>query len=164
MGIGQGSYDTKLTNNIGAQADEGEAHIAINPTDSNEMVLGFMDLDNTVAFRIYNSSDGGSTWQESTFQTDSIVSTAYPGHSIAGGGDILFAYDKNGKLYCSWIFLIVDNNSSNPFDSALFAGFWASSLDNGNTFSFEPGINRHFGLGKIDVIAGTIHNYEQGIL
>ena len=103
-------------------------------------------MDNTssgaINYPVYYSNDGGTTWTKSTFNAFSKLNTDFPGYSFIGGGDPVFAYDKNGNLYFSWIYLVL--NSTN--DTAVAAMYWAKSSDNGVSFTLQPG-NNHF-IGK----------------
>lgn len=143
--------------------DKGEAHIVINPTDSNKMVIGCMNMLPQTSFKIYHSSDAGNTWTPSTFNPAQQVPIDFPGYTTAGGGDIVFAYDKNGDLYCSWIYLLLNVNMQNYLDSCLFIGYWAKSSDNGQTFTYEAGDNHFFGKGKFDVQQLIVHDFGDGL-
>lgn len=161
-GYAQGVYDQKITPNTDASKDEGEADIAINTTDSNKMTIGFMESSATsVVFRLYNTSDGGNTWSASTLDPLAITTGEFPGYLLAGGGDILLAYDKTGKLYCSWIYLLLP--PSQNIDSCRWVSYWAYSTDNGNTFSLEPGNSHFWGQGILNPFSDAIANYADGI-
>jgi hypothetical protein len=124
-----------------------------------------MNLGTGIDFNVYNSIAGGNSWQLSQLNTSSFFDSDYPNNSIIGGGDIVFAYDKNGVLYCSWIYLSTDNSSANPLDSALWTSYWATSIDNGNTFTLASGVDHFFGRGKVNLNGGiSVLNYEEGIL
>ncbi len=147
-------YDTSVSGSTNAQQDEGEAHIAINPLDSAQMVLGFMEIapDGLVNFEIYSSSDEGNSWQASSFDPIAFMQNGdLNGYDQIGGGDIVFAYDQSGTLYCSWITLWADLSSTSPFDSCLWKSSWAQSTDNGVTFSTAAGTDKYFAEGLIDV-------------
>ena len=130
--IAQAQYDNALDNSA-TNGDEGEAHIAISPIDSSKMVTGFMRSRAGLSFHIYSSQDGGDTWQASTFTPIPDMQNDLPGYSVIGGGDIVFAYDLSGDLYCSWISLWSDLSSNDPLDSCLWKAAWAKSTDNGET-------------------------------
>lgn len=153
-------FDQPVT---GPGGDKGEAHIAINPTDSNKMVLGCMNLIPQVSFKIYHSSDAGNTWTPSTFNPVQQIAADFPGHNTLGGGDIIFAYDKNGDLYCSWIYLVGNLSLPNYLDSCIWTSYWAKSSDNGQTFTYEAGENHFFGKGKFDVQQLIVHDYADGL-
>lgn len=155
--------ENKISALSGSAVNESEAHIAINPSDTNQIAVGYMHTDASgLMFKVHTTNDGGNSWTQSSFNglnlTSTVVSSSY---LVAGGGDIILAYDKNGKLYTSWIYLLY-----NPIaDTALFAGFWASSNNNGNSFSFEStsGQNHYFGLGALVNGLSDIANIYQGV-
>jgi hypothetical protein len=167
FGIHAQTLDSKLSNNTNSNTDEGEAHIAIDPNDSLKMVLGFMEIGfSGVDFKVYHSSNGGNTWQASTLNTASIMATDFPGHTIVGGGDVVFAYDNNGNLYCTWIYLLGNLSLPNFADSLRWASYWAKSTDNGNTFTLASNSDRFFGEGKLAISSTgniSVHNYKDGI-
>ena len=74
---------------------ESELHVAINPADSNNIVLAVMkgtfDSDTFSRISIYYTKDYGVTWQKSAFIGKS------PG--TFGGGDPVVAFDRNGRVY-----------------------------------------------------------------
>ena len=49
-GVNAQPYDKKMTPNVTAGTQEGEACLAINPTDSNLMAIGFMESSSTLDF------------------------------------------------------------------------------------------------------------------
>lgn len=141
--------------------NEAEAHIAINPSNNNQMAVGYMEDNNGLKFKIYYSVDAGNTWNQSSFNAPGLSNPLFPGLLAIGGGDIILAYDKTGKLYASWIYLYYNQST----DSAFFTGFWASSLDNGQTFQFENVNNNDefFGRGVMTNSLQTITNAFDGI-
>ncbi|PCJ38480.1 MAG: hypothetical protein COA99_11945 [Moraxellaceae bacterium] len=158
--------DDQISSSTNSANDEGEAHIAMNPIDSNELVMGYMELPMTAAigFNIHTSQDGGDTWQSSLFDPVAAVGQQVPNYDLIGGGDIVFAYDNTGKLYCSWITLWADMSLPSPLDSCLWLASWAYSNDNGMNFIMESGGDQYFAEGKINVNGAlTIHNYKDGI-
>lgn len=74
---------------------ESELHVAINPVDSNNIVLAVMkgtfDSDTFSRISIYYTKDYGDTWQKSAFIGKS------PG--TFGAGDPVVAFDRNGRAY-----------------------------------------------------------------
>lgn len=155
------SQETKLNVSAAAATNEAEGHIAIDPNDTNRIAIGYMFQNNSgLSFRVYHTNNGGDTWSTSSFDPVSMSSGQLPG-TIAGGGDIILAYDKNGKLYVTWIYLFYDFNS----DSAYFSGFWASSTDNGASFQFEDttGHNEQFGIGVLTNFFNNIANLYDGV-
>lgn len=150
-----------VSNATSASLGEAEAHIAINPSDSNQMAVGYMSQNPSLEFKIYYSTDAGNSWNLSSFNSLQLSNPLYPGLLVAGGGDIILAYDKTGKLYVSWIYLYYDT----PADSAYFSGQWASSTDNGQSFQFEN-VNQSdefFGRGVLTNGLSNIANINEGI-
>ncbi|HRH67442.1 MAG TPA: sialidase family protein, partial [Bacteroidia bacterium] len=113
----------------GSAEAESEVHAALNPLDSNNWVCSSNTVDpngsgtNDVPVNhIYYTNDFGSTWTRSGFDPLPVVS----GVTIAGGGDPNFAYDKNGRVYTSWINLYLQG-----FTSVTWQLLWAYSDDGG---------------------------------
>lgn len=155
-----GNAETKISNVMSSSIEEAEGFIAVNPTDSNKMVLSYMDFSSTLIFPVYYTSDGGQTWTRSAFSSSNIVSQDVPGGIIGGGGDPVFAFDNSGKLYFSFIYLIIDQSSG----VAFFNMYWASSMDNGQTFQFETGTDHFVGTGGLNLLNGnTIDTIGEGV-
>jgi hypothetical protein len=114
---------------------ESEVHAAINPTDPMNIVVSPIRLNpnnmqEALICPVYSTKDFGVTWQKSAFKTWPARANSL----VAGGGDPVFAFDANGKLYFSWIDLYVVNGAP-PYYMAIF---WASSTDGGVTFTMAP--------------------------
>ncbi len=133
--------DTKLTNNASSGIDEAESFIAMDPSNNNNLVMSYMANSNTtgITYPIYYSSNAGQSWIKSSFNSFTYLQQSFPGGSFLGGGDPIFAYDKSGKLYFSWIYLVA---KANVFDSVYACMFLASSSNNGQTWNVEPGNDR----------------------
>ncbi len=123
----QGStFDRRVS--IGG-SEESELHAAVNPTDSNNIVCSAMSqAELGLTFPMYYTKDFGKTWHASNFSPAPSDLTAL----VLGGGDPMFAFDANGKLYYSWIdlYLSLGGGFSNP----PMVMFWASSTDGGANF------------------------------
>lgn len=137
-----------------AQIQEAEAFVAINPTDSNHLVLSFMRQDPnnfqaSLTFPVYYSLDGGNTWELSSFDSKAIFDLDYSGAFIAGGGDPVFAFDNTGKLYLSWIYLGISNFTSLTGEMSMY---WAYSEDKGATFQVAPGSRHFIGRGSLNLL------------
>jgi hypothetical protein len=148
--------ELKVTTSNSSGDEEGEAHIAINPKNNQQLIFSYMDNSAAgMTFPIYYSNNGGYNWTKSTFNALTYLNQDYgSGTFVAGGGDPIFAYDKNGKLYFSWIFLSF--NISTP-DTAYANMYWASSLDNGATWNLEPNADHFIGKSALDV--STFESY-----
>jgi hypothetical protein len=141
-------------------AEEGEAHIAMDPSNNNNLVMSYMNNNSATGleFPIYTSNNAGQSWTKSSFNSLVYLSEMYPNGFVAGGGDPIFAYDKTGKLYFSWIYLVFD--VSTP-DTAFACMFWASSTNNGSTWTVLPGKDRYIGITALDVNTfESFSNYE----
>jgi hypothetical protein len=80
---------------------ESEVHAAINPTDTTNIVVGPIHISpaSGMILPIYYTTNFGASWTKSSYQ-------AIPyefGAQISGGGDPVFAFDADGKVYMSWI-------------------------------------------------------------
>lgn len=128
--------------------EEGEAQICIDPSNPNNLVMSFMNNTSTgsIQYPVYRSTNGGDTWTKSNFNAFGLLNTEFPGSVAVGGGDPVFAWDKNGNLYFSWIYLVANST----FDTAIAAMYWAKSTDNGATFTLAPGDNHFIGKSYID--------------
>ena len=83
-----------------------EPHIAINPNDANHIVVTFMSVGGEFEFPVYYSFDAGETWAKSDYS----IASSFKTHmgitaELEHGGDPILAFDNNGKLYFSWLFV-----------------------------------------------------------
>lgn len=113
---------------------EAELHAAVNPTDTNNIIVAGMYFDGSVplgttnvTFPIFYTSDCGQTWQQSAFNGD--LGGAFLSR---GGGDPVIAFDNNGVAYLS--FLLIDLTATLGLDTRLH---WATSLDGGATWELQ---------------------------
>ena len=148
--------DERITTNP-AHVDEGEISVIYDPTDSNNLILSYMEQSTGLTFPVYYSSNGGTSWTLSDFNSLSIMSADFPGQLPAGGGDPSFAWDKNGKVYFAWIYLTINS----AFDTAYFTLNWAYSNDKGHTWHTVA--NHFIGRGAINATTQTILPYKDGI-
>lgn len=141
--------EKKLSVVTSASIEEGEAHIAINPANNDQLVMSYMEESNgAIRFPVYYSNNAGQTWSKSSFNATSYLSQDLgAGTQAAGGGDPIFAYDKNGKLYFSWIYLAFNQN---VLDTVYALMYIASSTDNGASFALEPGANHFIARAALD--------------
>lgn len=142
----QSYTNTKVTSGTRV---ESEIHAAINPKDSNNIVVSPIRQattqgENAVTVPIYYTKDFGKTWKVSSFEALPPVANYY----IMGGGDPVFAFDADGKCYFTWIHLYATISSQFQIDS-LFAGLYcAESTDGGESWTFNGRTIAPLGKGK----------------
>ncbi|MBS1912709.1 MAG: hypothetical protein JST22_12045 [Bacteroidetes bacterium] len=109
---------------------ESEVHAAINPLDSNNILVSpiRLNLADGLLCPVYYTKDFGVTWHKSVFRT------IPRGLDILnnGGGDPVLAFDADGTGYLVWISLFQPPTSS---DSTYFGLYWARSTDGGVTWA-----------------------------
>ncbi len=117
-------------------ASESEIAIALNPNDSNNIVVSPILQDGLNRIRpvtcpVYYSTDFGETWAKSSFAPSPILGNSNNNlnYQIIGGGDPMFAFDNNGRLYFSWISLYLTLNGITP--DSIFAKMFYAFSDNG---------------------------------
>jgi hypothetical protein len=86
---------------------ESELHAAINPLDSNNIIMSAMrqNPDNILSpltFPTYYTKDFGQTWEVSTF--DGTIDDGF----VIGGGDPIIVFDTEGIAYICWLTLSTD--------------------------------------------------------
>ncbi len=113
---------------------ESEVHAAINPTDSSNIVVSPIrttkDQFAGIICPIYYTKDFGKTWKKSSFEAkpkDTLILEV-------GGGDPMYAFDANGKLYFSWMNFYIKGFG---FDTVYEDMSWAYSTDGGDSWKRE---------------------------
>ena len=119
--------DKNLSN---SEESESEIHAAINPTDTNNIIVASMrftegPLGGALSFPIYYTNDFGQSWDISPFDGVSDQLNSF----VLGGGDPIIVFDNDGVAYLSWLTLTVDLSFS--FSITLH---WAISNDSGATW------------------------------
>lgn len=110
-----------------------EPFIALHPTDPNRLILSYMESGSAFDYPIFYTTDGGTTWTQSSFSTASQHAAEFSGATIMGGGDPVLAYEGNGTIHMSWIYLRLDGFALNA------AMLYAYSTDDGATFTIPTG-------------------------
>lgn len=110
---------------------ESEVHAAINPRDTNNIIIAGMVLDadallGALSFPIYYTRDFGQSWQLSQFDG---VSDMGPFTLILGGGDPVLAFDTEGTAYLSWLTFTINLNFTIGIQL-----HWAISTDGGENW------------------------------
>jgi hypothetical protein len=125
-----------------APASEAEIDIAINPTDSNNIVVSpiFQDRTNQtkpITCPVYYSTNFGESWTKSDFDPDPIDPYDQNfNYMIIGGGDPMFAFDDKGRLYLSWIYLYITLEGFTP-DSIYMNMLYAYSDNGGKDWTYD---------------------------
>lgn len=128
-------------------APESEVHAAINPTDSNNIVVSpIRNSGQGFTTPIYYTKDFGKSWKKSSFNPAPSEAAA----TVLGGGDPLFAFDADGRLYYSWINLYAVNFDLTNLRWALL---WAYSDNGGETWVHNSSMQIAFSSG-INLVSG----------
>lgn len=153
--------EKKLSSATTPTIEEAETSIIVDPTDTNNIVLSYMSQSSTgLSFPIYYSSNGGTNWTKSTFNTQTIAGNDFHSGLISGGGDPVFAWDKvTHTLYFGWIYLVLNS----AHDTSFFTLNWAYSNDNGKTWKTKPGEAHFIGQGAVDISTGSEIPYKDGV-
>jgi hypothetical protein len=115
---------------------ESELHAAINPIDSNNIIVSAMRwseglLGGDLSFPVYYTHDFGATWQRSDFDGTNDFSLLT---LLFGGGDPVIAFDADGVAYLSYLTVTLELLAL-EFKISLR---WAVSRDGGATWTAQP--------------------------
>lgn len=161
----QGNSQSKTTGNDQSLSgitdpDEGESEVslAVSLSDSNKIVVSFMYQGMTMPldFPVYYSSDGGKSWSSSSFSPLFETMNQFPNLFPIGGGDPVFAWDKTGRVYMSWLYLISDMNMDTMFAHTM----WAYSDNSGKDWSMEQAPDNIICTGAMNMNEDMFPNYE----
>jgi hypothetical protein len=90
------SRNLLITRNFGYAPYQTEPHLVVNPLDPDHLIMGTIDYNMGSTMSVYVSFDAGATWdgprQILRFRDD-----------IAGAGDPVLAFDKDGNAYICMI-------------------------------------------------------------
>ncbi len=135
---------------------ESEVHAAINPTDSNNIIVSPIQqgtVNNGLICPIYYTKDFGATWRKSEFQNIPEIEGQI---FTLGGGDPIVAFDNNGTAYLFWLSIYVRDFNPNTIYSAFY---WAYSNDGGVTWT-QPE-NNTVALSGVNQSVGTGFFYDK---
>jgi hypothetical protein len=153
------TYESRVTINTKA-IQEAEVSLAYHPADSSKVVISFMEESSSgLNFPIYYSSDGGQSWTHSSFNAKSILAQDHAGQFIGGGGDPAFAWDKNGRVYFSWIYLTLNASQ----DTAFWNLMYAYSDNYGQSWVVPAGKDRYIGTGALNPLNNSLFNIGDGV-
>ncbi|MFK7970582.1 MAG: T9SS type A sorting domain-containing protein [Bacteroidia bacterium] len=151
--------ERRLTTATSRTDSEAEAHIAVNPTDSLNIIMSYMQFGQAgLSFPIYVTFDGGDTWSQRSLDVEAIANLD-TSLIYAGGGDPIFAFDATGKLYFSWLLLGLNVNQPTALGLRMF---WVYSTDGGNTFQYLPNEGRIVAEGALDGFTNETLNIGVG--
>jgi len=113
---------------------EAEFHVAINPTDTNNIVVctmhGFAQVTDSY-FSIYYTEDFGITWKESNFQG------MHSGDE--GAGDPVLSFDAEGDLYLVHLVVTKDSNIETVLSKSADKGkSWTKVYNYPAAFTDKP--------------------------
>lgn len=116
----------------GGAENESEVHAAINPFDTNNIVVSPIQNSGTgLSCPVYYTKNFGSSWSKSSFQN----MPSEPGGLTIGGGDPVFAFGKDSIVYMTWIDLYIKNMS---YADGHWGLFYAYSNDGGANWLTSP--------------------------
>jgi hypothetical protein len=151
------SQEYRFTDLEDRSRSEGEPFIAVNPNDSNHIVVSFMDLGFQLDFPVFFSLDGGDNWERSLVNVMDTFKADFPDLIVGGGGDPVLAFDASGRLYFTWIYLGIE------FGTGTVVTYWAWSDNQGRDFQLAKGSHRYIEFGKINLFTAEILNEGKGI-
>lgn len=152
--VSERNSDTVIGSNPEA---ESEVHAAINPADSNNIIVAAIVQDPTnftapLDIPVRYTKNFGQSWQTSSIQfnpnTGGLAFTA-------GGGDPVLAFEKTGKAWLSWLVLSLDFFNDPPVSLSLYA---SSSTNKGQTWSTPALIDK--GEIAAEVLTGGVGSGE----
>ena len=102
--------ESDLGISVTEEETESEIHAAINPVDTNNIIVAAMKfgegfLGPELTFPIYHTNDFGESWQLAEFNG---VNDQSGFQIVAGGGDPIIVFDSEGTAYLSWLTLTLD--------------------------------------------------------
>ncbi len=118
------------------KGSESELFVAINPLDSNNIVVSSIHFsynqltDQPMSISTYYSKDFGNSWQKSNF--NGIVHDEF---LTVGGGDPVLVFDADGNLHLTYILLALTDLIN--FKATEFI-YHAISKDGGETWNSKP--------------------------
>ena len=135
------------------QVAEAEVFATMNPADSTNIIISPINTASTlgVVCPIYYTKDFGRTWKKSSFTPVPIEQNTL----VGGGGDPMFTWGADGKLYMAWIDIYFFSNNQSYYYNKIY---WASSSDGGATFTRMP--NGFVASGTITQSASQAYDKE----
>lgn len=153
---GRNAPETNLTESGEA---ESEIHAAINPADSNNIIVSGMLQEASIlgaqlTFPTYYTKDFGQTWQKSDFDGVDFLGQLV---LVAGGGDPIIVFEEDGTAHITWLLLTMDLANNLKTEANLYL---ATSEDGGATWEMA---SRPIDGGEIVFSGDTFSGGELGL-
>ena len=127
------SRDLLITRDFSNTPIQTEPHIAVNPNDSDHIVMGTIDY-NFPAVSAYVSLDGGLSW-EGPFQVPFLIDDR------VSGGDPVIQFDREGNVYYAMISIGIDEFAVGPLQLADIVSSMAVAVSRDGGFSWDETIS-----------------------
>ncbi len=136
------------------QSPDSELSAAINPKDSNNMIMSVIRLSgsgfNPMTLPIFYTKDFGQKWNVSNFS----MMPPQQGSVVLGGGDPVITFDAKGIAHITWISLFIKLKGQ-AVDSIGTGMHYAYSTDGGETWIYDyyKGVSQaaYFSNGQINM-------------
>ncbi|MBF8299577.1 MAG: hypothetical protein HW397_626, partial [Dehalococcoidia bacterium] len=121
-----------------------EPHIAVDPKDSNHVIVGVIDY-NFPGVSVYVTFDGGETWE-------GPIQTRYLRDDLIAGGDPVIGFDREGNAYVIYISIGIEEFSVGRFavSAPVSAIGITTSKDGGLTWSDPVASARRLPFTELD--------------
>lgn len=134
-----------------------ELHAAINPTDTNNIIVSWMNFDASnssmpLVFKLFYTQDFGVSWNEANI--DFIPRNIAANEAVSGGGDPFIVFDNNGDVFISWVYTIVRVISTSEIYVDVYLTY-AKSTDNGANWARPSNGDDFISSGTLDYVLGT---------
>ena len=157
----RGAEEYKFSNSTSPESNEGEPMVIINPKDEDHIIASFMNFDNAgLNLDTYVTFDGGETWVLSNLSTLGVFNSDPNRLSlmIAGGGDPMMTFDKDGRVWFTWIYLALES-----FSEGFWYNFMQVSDDGGLNFSTPANSSEVVNSGGLNLFTSEILNIGDGV-
>ncbi len=127
------SRDLLITRDFSQTPIQTEPHIAVNPNDSDHIVMGTIDY-NFPAVSAYVSLNGGVSWEgpfQVPFLRDDRVS----------GGDPVIQFDREGNVYFAMISIGIDEFAVGPLQLADMVSSMAVAISRDGGYEWEETVS-----------------------
>ena len=134
------------------EIDDIELHAAINPTDTSNIIISWMNFDFSnsdlpLVFKMLYTNDFGDSWQTSNIEF--FPRALASNERVAGGGDPIIVFDNSGKAYYSWLYTIVRVITADEIYIDVYMTY-ASSIDNGASWQRPTNGDDFISSGVLD--------------